>query len=217
LAPIVKLSKERARERRRKRSNSSNLNLAMGCIESKPNEIHRRKRLVSPETYTKMELSLRLLASRANDLRIRHRRRASDSEKLLSFVESVEVCPKGFSPEIVVGEAAPTMVNTPASAVLMLVFSEGEGDEEEVEMDTWQRRIVHLERSILPVTGRLLRFSYAEICNATSNFRKGNLLGTRCCIVWVCFGRRSRAQCFGIIRLIGCRNKAMLILSIDSF
>jgi hypothetical protein len=188
-----KEDKERERERertrkRRKKSDSSNLTLAMGCIASKPNEIHHQKRLVSPEAYTKMELSLRLLASRAADLRRRHRRRASDSENLLSFVESVEVCPKVFSSEIV-GEAAPTTASTPASAVLMLVFSEGEGegDEEELEMDTWQRRILRLERSILPVAGRLLRFSYAEICYATGNFRKGNLLGTSCftvCVFW---------------------------------
>lgn len=148
----------------------------MGCIASKPNQIHHQRRLVSPETYAKMELSLRLLASRASDLRRRHRRRASDSENLLSFVDSSELCPKGFSPEIVVGEAAPTTIGTPASAVLMLVFSEGEGegDEGEVEMDTWQRRIERLERSILPVTGRLLRFSYTEICDATKNFHRGN-------------------------------------------
>ncbi|KAJ4750818.1 Kinase family protein [Rhynchospora pubera] len=146
----------------------------MGCIASKPNQIHRQKRLVSPETYAKMELSLRLLASRAADLRRRHRRRASDSENLLSFAD------KEFSPEeMVVGEVAPSTGNTPASAVVMLVFSEGEGegDEGEVEMDTWQRRIARLEKSILPVAGRLVRFSYAEICDATRNFHKGRELG----------------------------------------
>lgn len=174
--------RERARKRRRKRSKLLNSGIAMGCIPSKPNQIHRQKQLVSPETYTKMELSLRLLASRAADLRRRHRRRASESENLLSFVDSSEVCPKGFSPEIVVGEAGTTAANAPASAVLMLVFSEGEeeGEKEEVELDTWQRRIGYLERCILPVVGRLVRFSYAEIRDATRNFHRGRT----CCFTF---------------------------------
>ncbi|CAA6658914.1 unnamed protein product [Spirodela intermedia] len=70
------------------------------------------------------------------------------------------------------------------------------------------RRIESLERSISPVAGTLIRFSYQEICSATVDFHPGRLLG-RGALSMVYRGRvglgggRRRASVVAVKRLQG--------------
>nr|XP_010926481.1 probable serine/threonine-protein kinase PBL21 [Elaeis guineensis] len=65
-----------------------------------------------------------------------------------------------------------------ATTVLMLVNLEDEGEElgRDEGMGEW-RRLESLERSISPVAGALVRYSYAEIQSATQAFSRGRELG----------------------------------------
>ncbi|KAJ3674141.1 hypothetical protein LUZ60_006133 [Juncus effusus] len=150
----------------------------MGCIASTPDQdqTHHQKRLISHETYTKLDLSLRLLASRAADLR--RRRHSGEATWLLGgSASSDDAVSSLFSPQLEMRPGS-TVNLAAAQAVLMLVFPEDEGEGEEAgEMDTWQRRIGYVERTILPVANQLIRFNYSDILSATKNFHKDGELG----------------------------------------
>ncbi|XP_020275232.1 probable serine/threonine-protein kinase PBL7 [Asparagus officinalis] len=95
-----------------------------------------------------------------------------------SFGSQAEAEEVGVGPGVVAeGAAVVLLVNLEDEGV---ETGKGEGDEEgEVELRERQkwRRLESLEKSITPVAGLLVRFSYSQIRAATRNFSRGRELG----------------------------------------